>query len=226
MYRKLLFDRDGPQAGAASAPLSRRSLLAGSAAAAAAALSPAAFGQAGKTEFRRISPQFIAALAAPDATAGGNAETWGLWPLDPGPRGVRLSHYRQLEATGTAPAGWAFDPTDWWLEEHGLIMEAPDFPLPAGEYFVTGDRSASAVLTVEPKDANGDQRWSLDSRATLHDVTHLACRSARYTPDAGACTPAQARQERFPVRPGAEMPAVDGCAKQDYAVLIVIGLPA
>jgi hypothetical protein len=28
----------------------------------------------------------------------------------------------------------------------------------------------------------------------------------------------------FPVSPGASMPSVDGCNKQDYAVLIVIGV--
>jgi hypothetical protein len=28
------------------------------------------------------------------------------------------------------------------------------------------------------------------------------------------------------VNPGAAMPVVDGCHKQDYAVLIVVGLPA
>jgi hypothetical protein len=29
----------------------------------------------------------------------------------------------------------------------------------------------------------------------------------------------------FPVNPGATMPLVKGCRKQDYAVLIVVGLP-
>ncbi|MFO0701061.1 MAG: hypothetical protein U0236_17705 [Nitrospira sp.] len=29
---------------------------------------------------------------------------------------------------------------------------------------------------------HGDRRWELDQGATLYDVTHLACRSARYTP--------------------------------------------
>lgn len=225
MYQQLGFDRPN----ADERTLTRRSFVARStAAAAAAALSPAALAQADETQFRRIPPQFIAALAAPDATSGKNAEQWGLWPLDPGPRGVRLTRYRQLEETGVAPAGWAFDPRAWWLEEHGLIMEAPEFPLPAGEYFVTGDRSASAVLTVHPKDGQGRQQWALDGGATLHDVTHLACRSARYTAADGAdtCSPQEARQERFPVRPGAEMPPVEGCNKQDYAVLIVIGLPA
>ena len=43
---------------------------------------------------------------------------------------MRLSRYEQLEAAGgVAPAQWKFDNTDWWLEEHGLIMEQPEFPL-------------------------------------------------------------------------------------------------
>ena len=29
---------------------------------------------------------------------------------------------------------------------------------------------------------------------------------------------------KFPVEPGAAMPPVEGCNKQDYAVLIVIGM--
>jgi hypothetical protein len=83
------------------------------------------------------------------------------------------------------------------------------------------------VLTVGPKDASGHQAWSLDDGPTIHDVTHLRCRSAVYSPAAGsACTPATARQADFPVAPGAEMPPVSGCAKQDYAVLLVIGVAA
>lgn len=176
--------------------------------------------------FQRIQTQFIAALAAPDATSGDNAHEWGLWRLDPGPRGVRLSDYERLRhAGGVAPAGWRFDEGAWWLEEHGLIMEAPEFPLPAGRYMVTGNRAAKSVLTVADRDAAGRQRWSLDDGPTIHDVTHLRCRSAVYTPGpSGACTPAQAQQSDFPVEPGAEMPPVAGCAKQDYAVLLVIGV--
>ena len=100
----------------------------------------AALGQpahaAGKAQvkFKRIPTQFIAALSDPRATSGSNAQSWGLWREDPGPRGVRLDRYPQLKAAGTAPAQWKFDDTDWWLEEHGLIMERPDFPLPAGRY--------------------------------------------------------------------------------------------
>ena len=73
----------------------------------------------------------------------------------------------------------AFDQSDWWLEEHGLIMEKPDFPLPAGKYVVTGDREITTVLTIA---ADGDA-WTLDE--ALRDVTHLPCRSARYTPSVG-----------------------------------------
>jgi hypothetical protein len=132
-----------------------------------------------------------------------------------------------LKATGVAPAQWKFDASDWWLEEHGLIMEKPTFPLPAGKYLVTGDRKVTTVLTVHPKDKNGNQRWELAAGATLYDVTHLGCRSARYTPmAANTCSPSNAPTKDFPVNPGAAMPAVNGCQKQDYAVLIVIGLGA
>jgi hypothetical protein len=181
----------------------------------------------GQTKFRRISTQFIAALGEPGATSGTGAQSWGLWVLDPGPRGVELNNYKPLQdAGGIAPARWKFDGADWWLEEHGLIMEQPAFPLPSGRYVVTGARAVTAVLTVHPADKNGDRRWELDKGATLHDVTHLACRSARYTPAGagGSCSPANARKTAFPVAPGQAMPPVEGCAKQDYAVLIVIGV--
>ena len=41
-----------------------------------------------QTKFRRVPTQFIAALGDPQATSGGGAETWGIWYVDPGPRGV------------------------------------------------------------------------------------------------------------------------------------------
>ena len=179
-------------------------------------------------KFKRIPTQFIAALGDAKATSGNNAETWGLWRRDPGPRGVELASYPQLKAAGgVAPARWLFDDSDWWLEEHGLIMEAPDFPMPAGRYLVTGNRQATAMLTVHEKGPDGHQRWELNNNATLYDVTHLGCRSARYTPltSGGSCSPTKARQSDFPVRPGAAMPPVDSCHKQDYQVLIVIGVP-
>jgi len=191
-------------------------------------------------KFQRLQRiQFIAALGDPEATSGAGAETWGLWREDPGPEGVRLSGYKsKLEATGgKAPAGWQFDQKAWWLEEHGLIMPGTD-PLPLTKqvregdkmrvaqdfkrYVVTGDREVTSVLTV-----HSDGKWEL-SKGKLYDVTHLPCRSALYTPaTAGAtCTPAQANPSDFPVTPGAAMPGVMGCAKQDYAVLFVVGVEA
>ncbi len=106
-------------------------------------------------------------------------------------------------------------------------MESPDFPMPAGQYVVTGDREVTSVLTVHAANADGKQRWELADGATLYDVTHLRCRSALYTPAkaGGACSPKAARESDFPVSPGAAMPPVADCAKQDYQVLIVIGAP-
>ncbi len=181
----------------------------------------------GQTKFRRIATQYIAALGDPGTTSGNGAQLWGLWPLDPGPRGVKLNHYQSLkDAGGVAPARWKFDETDWWLEEHGLIMEQPTVPLPPGKYLVTGARKVTAVLTIHPPDSRGDRRWELDQDATLYDVTHLACRSARYIPATvgTSCSPAIAKQTAFPVAPGGTMPPVEGCTKQDYAVLIVVGV--
>ena len=181
----------------------------------------------GQTKFKRISTQYIAALGDPGSTSGNGAQSWGLWPLDPGPRGVKLNRYQSLKNSGgVAPARWKFDETDWWLEEHGLIMEQPTVPLPPGKYVVTGARKMTAVLTIHPADNHGDRRWELDQSATLYDVTHLACRSARYIPaTAGAsCSPANAKQTAFPVASGGPMPPVEGCMKQDYAVLIMIGV--
>jgi hypothetical protein len=180
-----------------------------------------------ETVLKPIPTQYIAALGDPGATSGTGAESWGLWRLDPGPRGVELSGYESLKADGgVAPAQWRFDGSDWWLEEHGLIMEQPEFPIPPGRYVVTGGREVTAILTVHPKGDDGVQHWELDRGATLHDVTHLRCRSARYTPAAGAnsCTPAKAQITNFPVAPGGPMPPVEGCNKQDYEVLIVIGM--
>jgi len=214
--------------------LSRRALLAaGTAAAAAAVLSPAALAQSARngggveTKFRRISTQFIAALGDPDTSAGSGAQSWGVWRRDPGPRGVRLDHYERLKAAGgIAPAGWQFDSEDWWLEENGLIMEPPEFPVSAGRYLVTGDREVTSMLTVHPVGSGGEQRWELANGATLYAVTHLRCRSARYTSAANrsSCSPVKAHMNDFPVAPGAAMPPVANCNKQDYTVLLVIGL--
>ena len=173
--------------------------------------------------------QFIAALGDPTASEGTISEdgSWGLWPVDPGPRGVWLRDYKKdilQSETGQdrAPAGWTFDPQNWWLEEHGLIMEAPDFPLKEGQYLVTGGRMVTTTLTI---DKGG--KWKLDE-GTLYDVTHLPCRSARYQPIAGggedgAGSPVAANPRDFPVTPGAVMPSVSGAKQLDYAVLFVVG---
>jgi hypothetical protein len=149
-----------------SAALNRRTFLAhGSAAAAAIALPAAAWADVDRSQFKRIPTEYIAALAPPDATSGDNAETWGLWRQDPGPRGLRLKNYDRVEK-GVAPAGWNHDQNAWWLEEHGLLMEAPEFPMPAGTYLVTGDRDVTSVLTVQPASADRPKRLDLADGAT------------------------------------------------------------
>lgn len=170
--------------------------------------------------------QYIAALGDPMATSGDDAATWGFWSVDPGPRGVWSSDYQDLVANGgVAPDGWQFDGAAWWLEENGLIMESPGFPLPAGQYVVTGGREVTALLTVEPVDASGKQAWSLSDEATIYDVTHLRCRAALYTAlDGQSCTPDNTPTDVFPMSPGIAMPAVQGCSKRDYQVLIVVGM--
>ncbi len=180
-----------------------------------------------EVRYKRIRTQFIAALGEPTATSGVGAETWGLWRVDPGPRGVWLRQFPTLKAAGGyGPGNWKFDDNDWWLDENGLIMEKPDFPLAAGKYVVTGEREVTTILTVHPKDQQGVQRWELADSATLHDVTHMPCRSARYTPagHGASCSPANVNQSLFKVAPGSVMPVVAGCAKQDYSVLIVVGV--
>ena len=47
------------------------------------------------SKFKRIEPQYIAALGAPDAKSGNSAQGWGLWSQDPGPRGCKLDRYDQ-----------------------------------------------------------------------------------------------------------------------------------
>lgn len=196
-------------------PFSRRALLASTLLAGAQFAVAQMYAPPG---FDRIPTQFIASLGDPTASRGNEAKEWGIWTVDPGPRGVLLKDYAQLETNlGHAPAGWIFSKNDWWLEEHGLIMEAPYFPLAPGRYLVTGGRLVTTVLEVG---TNG--QWSLEN-GTLYDVTHLPCRSARYKPNGGQGSPATAKLSDFPVMPGAVMPSVEGCDKQDYAVLFVIG---
>ena len=123
--------------------------------------------------FKHVSIEYIVSLGDPNANSGNGAQLWGLWHQDPGPRGCMLDDYKKLKTTGVAPAQWKYDSKDWWLEEHGLIMEKPIFPLPAGKYVVTGGREVTTVLTIFPADKNGETRWALDNGAKLYDVTHL-----------------------------------------------------
>jgi hypothetical protein len=176
--------------------------------------------------FEAIPTQYIAALGPTTATSGNDAETWGLWAVDPGPRGVWIRDFAALQANaGVAAAGWQFDEAAWWLEEHGLMMEAPSFPLPAGRYVVTGGRETTAVLTVEAVGGDGHQAWRLSDGASLYDVTHLRCRAAVYTArDGQACSPEATPLHVFPMEPDRAMPAVEGCSKLDYQVLIVVGM--
>lgn len=180
----------------------------------------------GQDVFQPGETQYIAALGDPAATAGNDAEAWGFWSVDPGPRGVWARDLAGvIAAGGVAPQGWQFDPAAWWMEEHGLVMEKPVFALPPGQYVVTGGREVTSVLTVAAADAQGHQAWKLADGASIHDVTHLRCRAAVYTPAAAgqSCTPEAAPLQKFPLGPGEVMPGVAGCAKQDYQVLIVIG---
>jgi hypothetical protein len=177
-------------------------------------------------KFKPVQTQFIAALADPTAKSGDNAQDWGLWIDDPGPRGVRHYNFSTIVANGNvAPAQWKFDMARWWLDENGLIMEEPPHKLAPGKYLVTGDRATRTTLTIFPRDASGKQKWELADGATVYDVTHLRCRSAVYTPEAGkACTPSNVNSSLFRVAPGAAMPDVPGCNKQDYAVIFIVGV--
>ena len=99
-------------------------------------------------------------------------------------------------------------------------MEKPEFLLPVGRYVVTGGRETQSILTVHQ---DGD-KWELSDNAKLHDVTHLPCRSARYQPVKEDASPSNANQSDFPVAPGGSTPTVEGCKKNDYWVVFVIGI--
>ena len=189
------------------------------------AITPSLFAQ---TKVRRIPLQYIATLAPEDAKSGTGAETWGLWDIDPGPIGVWLRFYQALQKAGNiTPSGWRFDIDDWWLDENGLIMKAPKFPMPAGKYYVTNGEEHISLLSVEKPDADGKQAWSLSDDKTIANVTHGPCRSARYTPEgvSGTCSPKDADRTVFPLKPGEAPPPVNGCNREKYAVLIVFALP-
>jgi hypothetical protein len=64
-----------------------------------------------RSHFTPVRPaHYIAALSDPDSNTGNTAETWGYWPLDPGPRGVKLTNYEKLVSSGgVTPAQCQFD---------------------------------------------------------------------------------------------------------------------
>ena len=81
------------------------------------------------------------------------------------------------------------------------------------------------MLTIHPADRNGDRRWELDKGATLYDVTTWpAAPRAIHRRRWWFVLAGKRAETAFPVAPGGAMPPVEGCTKQDYAVLIVIGV--
>jgi len=178
----------------------------------------------------RVPTQFIAALGDPAAsTSPSGAEEWGIWRIDPGPRGIYVKDFQSNPSLASSnkrmPAGWKYTSEEFWIEEYGRVMENPDFPLAPGRYVVTGARDVTTLLTVGEPDERGKQSWKLED-GTLYDVTHLPCRSARYRPIKGEeiRTPADAKWSDYPVVPGGEMPPIEGCNKLDYAVLFVLAV--
>ena len=65
-------------------------------------------------------------------------------------------------------------------------------------------------------------------RVTSHIIVTVASGSVLMTLPSPARyqggSPASAKEDDFPVRPGGEMPGVAGCTKQDYWVLFVVAL--
>jgi len=143
-------------------------------------------------------------------------------------RCVALGRFPQLlKSGGVAPDGWKFDSQDWWLEEHGLIMEPPQFPAGSGRYLVTGERELVTSLTIHPS-GRPERRPPLGTRRPRHAVrrdTPGLPRSALHTRHGRQIMPAS-QGTTGGISGGARgnMPPSPGCAQQDYAVLIVIGV--
>jgi len=51
------------------------------------------------------------------------------------------------------------------LEFFETYMKAPEFPIPAGQYYVTNGEENISLLTVEEADAGGKHAWSLPYEA-------------------------------------------------------------
>src|SRR4029078_10039642 len=83
--------------------VSRRLLAMGSLMLAAGLQQPVHASGLALSKYRRIEPQFIAALGAPKATSGSGAQSWGFWNKAPGPRACKLDHYPELKETRVAP---------------------------------------------------------------------------------------------------------------------------
>ena len=126
-----------------------------------------------------VAGHYLAAdpgMAHSGDTDGTGATAWGIWRTDPGNNGVLFRDIPTLEGTGFSPSAytnhWKFKPEEWWVEEHGMIMPAPEH-LPAGKYkvvWLNRQRYPShrlpeggVVLTVT------HDRWTLSDGATLHD---------------------------------------------------------
>ena len=167
--------------------VSRRILFIGSLLLAAGLQQPVHASGVDLSKFKRIEPQFIAALGDPGATSGKGAQSWGFWNQDPGPRACKLDHYHQLKAVSAVLLGVATDGnstlrTGGW-RNMALIMEKPTFPLAPGKYLVTGDRE---VTTVLDNSAQGQGRQSAVGTRRRRNPQQMSpirrgCRSARYT---------------------------------------------
>ena len=97
-------------------------------------------------------------------------------------------------------------------------MRPPDERLPNGQYIVTGNREVTTTLKI----SDGD--WILGNDASLHDVTHLPCRAARYVAIEDNASPQNANLADFPVTPGGAMPPIPGYKKTDYSVVFVLAI--
>ena len=154
------------------------------------------------SKFRRIEPQDIAALGDPGATSGSGAQSWGLWSQDPGPRGGKLDlGLRSIEGGRRRGAGTVSIDAAWTGgrgRNTGRIMEKPTFPLPPGKDLVTGDRTVTTVLTIQPKDKDGNERWNSPTArpSTMSPISDAD--SARYDAGGGGqlCSSPRTRRPR------------------------------